>query len=56
MVIIIIIITQFAAYNLYALLGLENSERIVSQITSNAFNKFFFPDDRLLAVHSRVLD
>ena len=43
--------------------GLDNSERIVCQIISDAFIKlkniifiFYFFDDRLLARHNRVLD
>ena len=40
----------------YARLGLATSACIVRQITSDAFNFFFFPDDRLLALHNRALD
>ena len=46
----VIIITQFAAYDSYARLGLDNSACIVCQINSDANNNFFFffSDDRLL--------
>ena len=35
----VILITNFAAYDSYARLGLDNSERIACQINSDAFVK-----------------
>ena len=59
-----IIITKCAAYDSNARLGLDNSNCILCQITSDAFisikkNYYFdfdFSDDRLLAGHNRALD
>ena len=47
----VIIITKCAAYDSFDRFGLDNSERIVCQISN-----FVVFDDRLLAGHKRALD
>ena len=50
-----LVLVYIAAYDSYARLGLDNSERIVCQITRKKI-KLMFVYDRLLAVHNRALD